>query len=151
MLDRRSKNLCYNCDEIFRPRHKCNQQFMYCILTEEESTLDGISEEEPTPEVSKEDMAISVNALSANTDFNMLRVRGKTYGHYMQILIDGGNTHYFLDEATSNRLGCELKQTTPMVLSGVDGQLVSQWYCPTFTWDIQEMTKMETAGVYTVV
>ncbi|KAL0435029.1 UNVERIFIED_CONTAM: hypothetical protein Sradi_0210800 [Sesamum radiatum] len=134
MRARRSKNLCYNCSKIFRPRHKCKQQFMYCLLTEEEAALEGISEEKPTLEASEEDMAISVNALNGNTDFNTFKVKEKVYGHDIQILIDGGSIHYFLDEATTSILGCALEQTTPMVVSVVDGrQMVSQWHCPIFT------------------
>ncbi|KAL0408450.1 UNVERIFIED_CONTAM: hypothetical protein Sradi_1779400 [Sesamum radiatum] len=37
MQARRAKNLYYNCDEIFKPGHKCKQLLMYCIMTEEEA------------------------------------------------------------------------------------------------------------------
>ncbi|XP_020547385.1 uncharacterized protein LOC110011560 [Sesamum indicum] len=37
-----------------------------------------------------------------------------------------------------SELGCQLEPTTPMVVSVADvRQMVSQLYCPTFTWEIQ--------------
>ncbi|KAK4407690.1 Transposon Ty3-G Gag-Pol polyprotein [Sesamum angolense] len=99
---------------------------MYCLLTEDEA-LDGTDDEDPPMDLNEENMEISINALNGNTDFNTFRVKGKAYGHELQILIDGGNTHCFLDEMMANRLGCELEQTTPMVVSVADGrQMVSQ-------------------------
>ncbi|KAK4406528.1 Retrovirus-related Pol polyprotein from transposon.6 [Sesamum angolense] len=47
-------------------------------------------------------------------------VKGKAYGHEVQILIDGGSTHYFLDEDATIKLGCHLEQTIPMVLPYAD-------------------------------
>ncbi|KAK4411731.1 hypothetical protein Sango_0246100 [Sesamum angolense] len=44
------------------------------------------------------------------------------YSHDMQILIDGGSIHCFLDEDTASKLGCELEQTTPMVVSVADSR-----------------------------
>ncbi|KAL0395246.1 UNVERIFIED_CONTAM: hypothetical protein Slati_4490800 [Sesamum latifolium] len=118
---RRSKNLCYNCDEIFRPGHKCKQQFMYCILTEGEAAMGIEEEEELMKEQAEEDMMISVNALSGNTDFYTFRLKGEAYGHEVQILIDGGNTHCFLDEEAASKLNYHLEQTSPMVVSVADG------------------------------
>ncbi|KAL0461879.1 UNVERIFIED_CONTAM: Retrovirus-related Pol polyprotein from transposon.6 [Sesamum latifolium] len=95
-------------------------------------------EEEPMEEQGEEDMTISVNALSVNTDFYTFRVTGETYGHEVQILIDGGSTHCFLDEEAAIKLNCHLEHTSPMVVSVADErQMISQQYCPTFTWEIQ--------------
>ncbi|KAK4394460.1 hypothetical protein Sango_1600300 [Sesamum angolense] len=79
-------------------------------------------------------MTVSLNALNGNTDSNTFIVKGKTYGREVQILIDGGSTHCFLDETTTSELGCQLEQTTPMVVSVAKFSLL---YCPTFTWEIQ--------------
>ncbi|KAK4421834.1 hypothetical protein Salat_2134000 [Sesamum alatum] len=103
MQDRRNKNMCYNCDETFRPVHKCKQQFMYCLLTEEEATMGMEEGEKPQTDESEVDMTISLNALSGNTDFNTFRVKGKAYGQELQVLIDGGSTYCFLDEETTER------------------------------------------------
>ncbi|KAL0402031.1 UNVERIFIED_CONTAM: hypothetical protein Slati_4233000 [Sesamum latifolium] len=86
----------------------------------------------------EEDTTVSINALSGNTDFNTFRVKGKAYGQDVQILIDGGSTHCFLDEAIASKLGCQLEQATPTMVSIANGkQMVSQLYCPTITWEIQ--------------
>ncbi|KAL0309707.1 UNVERIFIED_CONTAM: Transposon Ty3-G Gag-Pol polyprotein [Sesamum radiatum] len=115
MQARRSKNLCYNCDEIFRPGHKCKQQLMYCILTEDEAALARDSEDEQGNVDEDEDMAISLNAISGSTDYNTFRVKGHAYDKEVQILIDGGSTHCFIDEKAAFELGCKLEPATPMI------------------------------------
>ncbi|KAL0300957.1 UNVERIFIED_CONTAM: hypothetical protein Sradi_6372500 [Sesamum radiatum] len=138
MQARRSKNLCYNCDEIFRPGHKCKQQLMYCILTEDEAALARDSEDEQGNVDEDEDMAISLNAISGSTDYNTFRVKGHAYDKEVQILIDGGSTHCFIDEKAAFELGCKLEPATPMIVSVANGyKMLSQLYCPTFTWEIQ--------------
>ncbi|KAL0371095.1 UNVERIFIED_CONTAM: putative mitochondrial protein [Sesamum angustifolium] len=119
-------------------RQKCRLEgFMYCILTEEEAAMDE-ARETPMEETEEMDMTVSINALSGNTDFNTFRVKGRAYGQELQLLIDGGSTHCFLDEETAIQLGYQLQPITPMVVSVADGrQMVSQLYCPTFTWEIQ--------------
>ncbi|KAL0449688.1 UNVERIFIED_CONTAM: hypothetical protein Slati_1525200 [Sesamum latifolium] len=95
-------------------------------------------EEEPMEEQGEEDMTISVNDLSGNIDFYTFRVKGEAYGNEVQILIDGGRTHCFLDEEAAIKLNCHLEQTSPMVVSVANSrQMISQQYCPTFTWKIQ--------------
>ncbi|KAL0331635.1 UNVERIFIED_CONTAM: hypothetical protein Sangu_1709000 [Sesamum angustifolium] len=138
MQARRSKNLCYNCDEIFRPGHKCKQQLMYCILTEDEAVLARDSEDEQGNVDEDEDMAISLNAISGSTDYNTFSVKGRAYDKEVQILIDGGSTHCFIDEKAAFELGCKLESATPMIVSVANGyKMLSQLYCPTFTWEIQ--------------
>ncbi|KAL0329706.1 UNVERIFIED_CONTAM: hypothetical protein Sradi_4957300 [Sesamum radiatum] len=121
MQARRSKNLCYNCDEIFRPGHKCKQQLMYCILTEDEAALARDSEDEQGNVDEDEDMAISLNAISGSTDYNTFRVKGHAYDKEVQILIDGGSTHCFIDEKAAFELGCKLEPATPMIVSVANG------------------------------
>ncbi|KAL0355638.1 UNVERIFIED_CONTAM: Transposon Ty3-G Gag-Pol polyprotein [Sesamum radiatum] len=114
MKERRRRNLCYNCDELFRLGYKCKQQFMYFLLAEDEVREDD-EDDEPHIAATDEDMTISVNALNGNTDFTTFRVKGRAYGQDIEILIDGGSTHCFLDVEAASRLGCALAPTTPMV------------------------------------
>ncbi|KAL0434274.1 UNVERIFIED_CONTAM: hypothetical protein Slati_2761700 [Sesamum latifolium] len=83
-------------------------------------------------------MAISLNAITGSTDYNTFSVRGRAYDKDVQILIDGGSTHCFNNEKATFEFRCKLELTTPMFLNVSNGyKMLSQLYCPTFTWDIQ--------------
>ncbi|KAL0285856.1 UNVERIFIED_CONTAM: Retrovirus-related Pol polyprotein from transposon [Sesamum calycinum] len=111
---------------------------MYCILTEDEAALAGDSEDEQGNVDEDEDMAISLNAISRSTDYNTFRVKGHAYDKEVQILIDGGSTDCFIDEKAAFELGCKFESATPIIVSVANGyKMLSQLYCPTFTWEIQ--------------
>ncbi|KAG8370608.1 hypothetical protein BUALT_Bualt13G0001100 [Buddleja alternifolia] len=141
MKARRDKNLCYNCDEVFVPGHRYKQRQIYLIITEEEEMAyceDVGDEDTHEDQVLVEDMTISLNTMSGNTDLNTLKIKGVAYGLEIQILIDNGSTHCFLDENIVQRLGCVTEYTTPMMVSVADGgKMISRKVCPKFVWGIQ--------------
>ncbi|KAG8382321.1 hypothetical protein BUALT_Bualt05G0065300 [Buddleja alternifolia] len=141
MRARREKNLCYNCDEVFVPGHRCKQRQVYMIMSQEEEeayTVDAVDPDPPTEELLYEDMTISINAISGNSDINTLRIKGLVKHSSIQILIDSGSTHCFLDETVATNLGCHVEFTNPMLISVADGnKMVSRTVCSDFTWEIQ--------------
>ncbi|KAG8369122.1 hypothetical protein BUALT_Bualt15G0118400 [Buddleja alternifolia] len=141
MKARREKNLCYNCDEVFVPSHKCKQRQIYMIMSHEEEEAYSADVEPPNTspeELLSEDMTISINAISGNSDLNTLRIKGLVKNSSIQILIDSGSTHCFLDENVAINLGCHVEFTNPMLISVADGnKIVSRTFCPDFTWEIQ--------------
>ncbi|KAG8380350.1 hypothetical protein BUALT_Bualt06G0006400 [Buddleja alternifolia] len=99
---------------------------------------DSVCHDERSEEVLIDDMTISLNALSGNTYMNTLRAKGYFNHKDIQIIIDSGSTHCFLDETTAKQLGCTLEYTTPMMVSVADGsKMVSRTISPDFTWTIQ--------------
>ncbi|KAG8391712.1 hypothetical protein BUALT_Bualt01G0215700 [Buddleja alternifolia] len=141
MRVRREKNLYYNCDETFIVGHRCKNRQIFLMLTEEEELAynqDPCSEEDTSEEVLLDDMTMLLNALSGNTNMNALRIRGTVNNKEVQILIDSGSTHCFLDEDTALQLGCTLEATIPMMMSVADGsKMVSRTISPYFTWTLQ--------------
>ncbi|KAG8388303.1 hypothetical protein BUALT_Bualt02G0111500 [Buddleja alternifolia] len=141
MRARREKNLCYNCDEVYVPGHRCKNRQIFLIMTEEEEeayTADANQIEFQDEGVALEDMTVSLNAMSGTTNMNTLRMRGTSYNQEIHFLIDSGSTNCFLDEETALRLGCIVEYTTPMMVSVANGsKLISRTYSPEFTWSIQ--------------
>ncbi|KAG8367223.1 hypothetical protein BUALT_Bualt16G0050300 [Buddleja alternifolia] len=141
MRARREKNLCYNCDEVFVPGHRCKQRQVYMIMSQEEEEAYIVDVEDPnapTEELLAEDMTISINAIYGNSDLNTLRIKGWVKHSSIQILIDSGSTDCFLDETVATNLGCHIEFTNPMLISVADGnKMVSRTICPDFTWEIQ--------------
>ncbi|KAG8363516.1 hypothetical protein BUALT_Bualt19G0030600 [Buddleja alternifolia] len=69
---------------------------------------------------------------------NTLRIQGLFKHSAVQILIDIGNTHCFLDEDVAIKLGCSVEYTNRMLISVADGnKIVSRTICPDFSWDIR--------------
>ncbi|KAG8366761.1 hypothetical protein BUALT_Bualt16G0001300 [Buddleja alternifolia] len=94
-----------------------------------------------------DEMLMSLNALSGNTDLNTFRVKGFLENYEVQILIDSGTTHCFLYEKVAYKLGCSMEYTTPMVVSVADGsKMVSRVMCPDFAWIIQGILSPISSG-----
>ncbi|KAK4406678.1 Retrovirus-related Pol polyprotein from transposon [Sesamum angolense] len=69
MRARKERNLCYNCDEIFVPGHKCKVRYSYMLMNEEEvQAYDEENEhmEEQGGEAETEDVTVSINAMHGN-------------------------------------------------------------------------------------
>ncbi|KAL0449639.1 UNVERIFIED_CONTAM: hypothetical protein Slati_1520300 [Sesamum latifolium] len=136
-MQERSKNLCYNCDETYKPGHKCKRKVLYCIISEEEEdAMDSVLQEDSQVNEELEvDMTVSLNAMSGTTDLNTLRVRDVANKRGIHLLIDSGSTHCLPHEDTTVKLGCELEGITPMSVSVDDGSKLN-----TETWTVSHGT-----------
>lgn len=67
-----------------------------------------------------------------------MRVTGQFNGQPLNILVDTGSTHNFLDTNTAKQMGCQLKQTYPLQVS-IPGSnnLISRQECKGFVWQMQ--------------
>lgn len=76
MRARREKGLCYSCDEIFKPNHKCKQQQLFMLALEEED-----EEEFHNYEIvfvdGEIEMEISIHALCGNVNPYTILIQGK--------------------------------------------------------------------------
>lgn len=61
-----------------------------------------------------EQVEISLNALSGNVSFKTIRIKSLIKNRAVPILVDGGNTHSFIDEGLAKQLQCKLIPTKPM-------------------------------------
>ncbi|GKB46662.1 putative mitochondrial protein [Tanacetum coccineum] len=56
----------------------------------------------------------------------------------LQILVDSGSTHNFVDIRSARKLGCKIRPTAPLLLSMANGQeIISSYECRPFNWSIQ--------------
>lgn len=96
----------------------------------EEERLEGEQEklEEETPQ-------ISLQALAGINTYQTMRLVGRIGKHTLQILVDSGSTHNFLDMDVARRLHCQLKRIPQMLVTVADGnKLTSDAVCKGFTW-----------------
>lgn len=70
-----------------------------------------------------------------------MHVTGMYYKRALQILLDSGSTHNFLDLAMAKLLECRLEAvTTPISITGGGGHKLQTLYiCKGFTWTLQQL------------
>jgi hypothetical protein len=102
--ERREKGLCYYCDERFVPGHRCQRPQLFMISDSpitgsEDSVLDLLEpvEEDVIPE-------ISFHAMTGTEHPQTMHVIGQLKNKKVILLIDGGSTHNFIDEAIVSKL-----------------------------------------------
>lgn len=77
MNDRRSKGLCYFCDEKYSPAHAQTHRKTQLYLLELEEDVQGEFEEEIVEQSEEMDIAtISLNAVAGHSDYTTMRVKG---------------------------------------------------------------------------
>lgn len=98
-----------------------------CEEHEEEQVqhLVGIEEQLPQ-ECKKDEMQITLHALSGRNANNTIRVQGTVNHKPLSILIDSGSTGNFLDTQAAKRLKVKLTNTNTISVYVVDGFKVSR-------------------------
>ncbi|KAG7619515.1 Aspartic peptidase domain superfamily [Arabidopsis suecica] len=140
MSDRRSKGLCYFCDEKYTPEHylvhKKTQLFRMDVDEEFEDAREEMvnDDDEHMPQ-------ISVNAVSGIAGYKTMRVKGTYEKKIIFILIDSGSTHNFLDPNTAAKLGCKVDTAGLTRVSVADGRkLRVEGKVTDFSWKLQTTT-----------
>ncbi|KAG8371220.1 hypothetical protein BUALT_Bualt13G0064900 [Buddleja alternifolia] len=144
--DKRSKGLCFWCDEKHSREHVCkNRRQLYLLEVsgdEDDEELNDESESEIGEEVFEDNTLseshISMHAITGIHDFKTMRITGVLKGKPIHILIDTGSTHNFMDLEAAKTLGCKLEPITPFAVSVADGNKIhSSYICKGFSWKMQ--------------
>ncbi|WVZ01419.1 hypothetical protein V8G54_027488 [Vigna mungo] len=134
MQARREKNLCYNCDEQYTRGHRCKSQFLLLVSTEPDDDPDTPPDPDPRiiDEPSPESGLISLHALSGQWAPRTLRLIGSINGYKVQVLVDSGATHNFIQSRVAHFLQLQNEPTsTPLrVMVGNGDFLPCSTFCP---------------------
>ncbi|KAG8380554.1 hypothetical protein BUALT_Bualt06G0027700 [Buddleja alternifolia] len=144
--EKRSKGLCFWCDEKFTREHVCKNRRQVYLLEipkeEEVEVSEGDDDEHEGEEDTNEDKErgeshVSMHDITGIHDLTM-RVTGVMKGKPIHILIDTGSTHNFMDLDAAKKLGCKLEPNTPFAVSVADGNKIhSSYICKGFSWKMQ--------------
>lgn len=102
ILERREKGQCFHCDDPYHPGQNCKAK-LYALLGGEQEgevslevtkLVDDMEQLLSKPEILGE---ISLNALSGNRTNSTLRLQGNINGKRVNLLINSGSTHSFVD------------------------------------------------------
>ncbi|XP_068662886.1 uncharacterized protein [Aristolochia californica] len=118
MADRRAKNLCYNCDKIYRAGHQCKRLFWL--------ELEAWAEEEkPTEDTPKDvEPEISLHAIIGQKSAKTMQVRAKVIDQSLVGLVDSGSTHNFLSVTAAKHLRLGIQPHPIATVSVANGEKV---------------------------
>lgn len=117
----RAKGLCFGCHEKYFRGHVCKkkQLFMIDIGEAEEEFVEA--QQELTPDDKSEQFHISVHTLSGIQSYRTMRIKGIVKKTEINILVDSGSTHNFLDPRVAKRSGVRIHPTNPLTIIVADG------------------------------
>ncbi|XP_034198084.1 uncharacterized protein LOC117613593 [Prunus dulcis] len=105
LRERRDKGLCFNCDEKFRPGHRCKKLFLI------EGCWPDVEDEAEGEYNAEVDLAgeelpeVSIHAIYGARTPQTMRVHGNVGKHQMTFLVDSGSTHNFLSSKIARKAG----------------------------------------------
>ena len=93
-----------NCDDKYKPGHKCKKQFLLLIVESEDAEgdltrlLQAETQDQADPPDPLDNVAaqISFNALLGHSIPQTLRVLGHIQSSSIAVLVDSGSTHNFI-------------------------------------------------------
>lgn len=142
LSEKRAKNLCFWCDEQYIPGHKCKgkrpQFFHIEVADEDEEEVEELVQQEEQLEGENQCAQISLEAIEGITNFQTMRVTGHHGKKALQVLLDTGSTHNFIDMNSALKLDCRVEIITLMGVKVADGgQLVCDKIIKDFIWKMQ--------------
>lgn len=109
MKQRRSKGLCYNCDENFALGHKCKTQKLF-LMEGNWPEDDGGGDTDDEDGIDMDSPEISLHAMTGSQSPQTMRVKGFLRRLNLMILVDTGSTHNFLSPRVANKLGLPISK-----------------------------------------
>ncbi|GAV79456.1 hypothetical protein CFOL_v3_22921, partial [Cephalotus follicularis] len=123
---RREKGLCYNCDDKYHPGHKCKAQSHFHLVISElpkSNSVDEDSSEEEMEEIPE----VILQALVGQVNHQTLRLISHFKAYKLQVLIDEGSTHNFMQVTVTKRLHLRILPTKLFKVLVGNGQFLT---CP---------------------
>ncbi|XP_022041421.1 uncharacterized protein LOC110944001 [Helianthus annuus] len=137
--EKRARNECFWCDEKYTPTHK--YKFIHLYVLEIHGDDDMEDENEDTSgelEAMNLDPQISIHAIMGVNSFSTMRIVGTIGTSQIQILIDSGSTHNFLDSKLASKLQRFTKGVPVMKVRVANGKnLDCSQLCQDFQWPMQ--------------
>ncbi|KAF5767038.1 putative aspartic peptidase domain superfamily [Helianthus annuus] len=118
---KKALGLCYRCDEKYTWDHKCKATPQLLFFDDDAPDPGGTSEpltqEQSDAALASQlqqheiatQSAISYNALSGGCSSTTLRFTGSVQGKSVQVLLDGGSTHCFVQTRIAQFLNCTIE------------------------------------------
>ncbi|KAJ0491928.1 putative nucleotidyltransferase, Ribonuclease H [Helianthus annuus] len=135
--EKRAKGECFWCNEKYSPTHNCKFKHLYILEIHGDDEMGGSSEEEVVEDLENA-AQLSVYAMTGVSSYSTMRVVGTIGTRQIQILIDSGSTHNFVNSKLALRMNCFTKGVPEMKVLVANGkELDCNQLCPDFQWLMQ--------------
>ena len=111
---RREKGLCFTCAKPYTLGHVCKQAHMHYIFVDEfvdpgdthENQEDDVEVfcDYPEKELRNGNIEVSIHALARGIEHKTIKMKGNLAGKEVMILVDSGNTRFFIEERLAETL-----------------------------------------------
>jgi hypothetical protein len=119
MVEHQLKVFCYNCDEKYFLGHKCKEQKLFMVISEdvlEEDVIVPLVEEPSLPDATQKphdppevDPLISLHSLIGFLAPQTLKLIGYIKHRKVIILVDSGSTHNFIHRCIAQETNCYIR------------------------------------------
>nr|TKR84335.1 hypothetical protein D5086_0000258830 [Populus alba] len=139
--ERREKGLCYYCDEKFIPGHRYERPQLFMIEDTSHTSLEE-STDDSQDMLNSEDMPeISFHAIVGAEHPQTLHVLGNLKNKSVTMLIDGGSTHNFIDQAVVSKFGLIVNRSKQFLVMVANWEKITcNRQCQGLTLNIQGQT-----------
>ncbi|XP_021974525.1 uncharacterized protein LOC110869591 [Helianthus annuus] len=137
--EKRARGECFWCPEKYTSTHNCKYKQLY-VLQIENDELEESDSNSSVIEVQEMEgsLQISLNAILGIPSYNTMRIVGTIGTKQLQILVDSGSTHNFLNEELARRLQCPTIEVPSLSVAVADGNKMScVQLCQNFQWMMQ--------------
>lgn len=138
MQERRSRGLCFNCDDPWVTGHRCKSRQFMILLVDDDYTTPVETEEnppeledikasdvvEPASMISSEHFHLSRAALLGSPSTRTLRVTGRIQQMEVSILIDSGSSHNILQPRVASFLQLNVESINPFDVFVGNGETI---------------------------
>lgn len=119
--EKRSRGLCYRCDEKWHRNHRCKTQINVILVDEVVEAIKEVQFPTPSDEIParlefsevESHIEVSLNSTAGLTSPKTMKLPGKILNQPVVALIDPGATHNFIASKLVEDLGLPVKDTEP--------------------------------------
>lgn len=116
----------------------CKKKQLFMLEAEDDEEVFEEAQQELSTEQVQEEFQISMHALSGMQSYRTMRIKGLVKKQVMEILVDTGSTHNFLDVKFAKKAGVLTQATSPLTVEVADGtKIYSKAVVKDFKWAMQ--------------
>nr|GLL27473.1 uncharacterized protein LOC112097934 [Ipomoea trifida] len=104
---------CYTCDQKWSRSHRCPNRSLLLMCSEDDNSSDVLQQLDEIDEQVLTGDCSSLNSMAGPGTPHSLRLIGIIHNENLQVLIDGGSTHNFIQPQIAERLNIPIQAIPP--------------------------------------
>nr|GLL22224.1 uncharacterized protein LOC112097934 [Ipomoea trifida] len=136
--EKMARGECYTCDQKWSRSHRCPNRSLLLMCSEDDNSSDAFQQLDMVDEHVLTGDCSSLNSMAGPGTPRSLRLTGSIHNASLQVLIDGGSTHNFIQPQLAERLNIPIQAIPPFrVYIGNGDSLQCSHSCPDVPLSLQ--------------